>query len=1394
MLCYQCGLAKNGKYCNDTLGACGKTAKSSRLQDELTGALIGLAKASAHKSVSEEVQQLMIEGLAATAAHSNFDDDRILALTEAVKAAKTTFIPKFGGLNASLKLPDDFDIRLIWQKTPTIRSLKSLLLFGIRGIALFARESRMLGVKNKEAVSFFHKALMALGANHFQEDYETLLKEMGGIALRAMEATGKARLLAYGSPDITAVPRVIEAGPFIIVSGHRYDLLESILEQTGESGIAVYSHGEMLPAHAYPLFQKYPLFKGHYGTGWQNQQNEFDHIPGAVIFTEGCIMPPLPSYADRLFTAGSLHMAGVPHLDQDITPAIIRSIELGGAPSQIPFPGINGGTVLHTGFGKKSVRTVSYKLAAALTEGNLRRIEIIGGCDGSEENRKEYTNRIRRISEDTIVFTLGCGKFRFNDIDYGTIDGIPRIIDIGTWEDLPLLIETISAVAESAKLRIEDLPLNWHFTWQEERSVAALFALFAADIHNAVLGPALPPFFTEEVFRIYAGEYGLSRFDQTETKEQEPSFSDTENNAETDRESTEQEQSAENETEPVHPSAEIEKRSAAAGLPDWAVMDETDEAEVSAARAAADAKAANTSEPIKQRIDVSDQTPDFAREDCEIPPEPPMEPEERSAAAGLPDWAQEDEDDNEEEIDEIPETSSKESITNEPFETESPKIVLPKGKGVSGWKDPEEEPAFTPGAVKSSYRYTPPKELVEIPAPPPISLPSGAGISGFAANHDHDTEKKESAEPLYRFAEPLPEIKIPKGKGVSGWKESDDETHPPKSEKKESNNEKPWLKKSLERLRAEVEADQKTQEPLPSEIPQTEETTTKAEDKPWLKASLAQLRADVEENEKKQELPPAEENNTEHIEDAETPYVSTFRHDADAAASKPWLKTSIEELKESIDRDAGIKTLRKDEKKNPAKEKTPEEAAEQWKNTPTAPAWKDIAPQQPVTQTQPPQEGKYEEEISGGGEPNPHWQKPKVLPKPWDKDLQTPWSKPEVLPKPWETQQPAAYHKPTPEGLQTRGHTIANLPPESPHQQQQNVTSHLPREHSYQQDAQQAAAMAMAQQQALLQQQQTARAAVEQALLQQHRLEEQNRQLKEALAQQEAYAHLLQQKAYQIQAARAQQEARANQLNQEALRLRQLQQQQQQYTQRQSMRDRQEQAAYAAQLEEKARQLRMAQQQQTAYRIQLEQQAAEMQSAQTAFLAQKEALYQQQQALAAAIAQQLSTENNSDQWFPTSQEEPTVIPTNAGVSGFRQNQFVPGQKHPNSNINDAIRTYQNAPQGAKPNLPVNGGISGSRYHEELPPIICDYSQTCYGVPQTPKVNLPHGAGTSGWTDPNPPAAATAVSNNFFDFMNTDAPAGIHSDREIITPGSGDEFIATKGPNGEVTVTIRTDKK
>lgn len=1452
MLCYQCGMTKNGKYCNDTQGACGKPAETARLQDELTGALIGLAKASANKSSGEEIQRLITEALAATAAHTDFDNAHLAELIERVKAAKSNFIPKFGGHNTLLKLPEDFDIRLIWQKSPEIRSLKSMLLFGIRGIALYVTESMALGIKNKEAAVFFHKALVALGANHFKEDYYTLLKEMGGIALRSMELTAKARNNSFGSPSPVEVPRIIEEGPFIIVSGHDYSVLEALLEQTKDTGISVYSHGETLPAHAFPKFRQYRHFKGHYGSGRGNQQFEFDNIPAAVVFTSGCITLPLTSYADRLFTAGSARISGIPHIERDFTPVMIRSIEAGGAPGRIEFPGINGGTVLKTGYGIKSVRTIAYKLAAAYSEGDLHHIYVIGGCDNENKGQSYYTDLVRRIPDDAVVITWGCAKFRFNDIAYGEIGGISRIIDLGMCSDLPAVIELVEAIASSAKVRTEDLPLHWHYSWQEQRSTAQLFALLSADIRDITLGPVLPPYFTQETFRNFASEYGIHLLaDSFNTAEEPVPEEITAETVPEEEESVipaeetipeesavsllEEEQpgfSGEEETLPdTQQEIDIEERSEAAGLPDWAVMDETEDGDYTEEETAAE-----TAEKIRPE-DIN-QMPDWADEDSA---------EEEAGETETPITAE-----NPQKT--IKEDSAPIQKETSPFPEEPPKPVLPKGKGVSGWKDPDEEPAFVPGE-KKTYHYSPPRELVEITPPPAVSLPPGAGISGFAADRSSDaySERGNDSDTLYSFAEPLPEIVIPKGKGVSGWKEEDDEFRPAKKTDTE-NNEKPWLKKSLEKLHSEVESDSKPAEAIPSAIEvkkagQTEEQKQPAakeqpaepefQDKPWLAASLKQLKESIAEDEQAEassknskpwleaslrELhasveadaeeaaaaPPTPSNaNTEKDEEV---YTSSYRHDEKSAAEKPWLKTSIEELKDSIDRDSGIKTIRKAEKA-PGEEKSAEEAA-RWQNASPAKSWKDITPASTPQSTEVTVEttpasvpDSVDTEPSGGAEPSEKWQKPKVLPKPWDEDLQTVWKKPDVIPKPWEMPQQ------NPFGVPAQGNTTVqpyspeaeqqadNYTPQPSYEEQQAQYSAqqeqlaiLQAQYAAQQQAQyEATQQALAEQQAAAEYRERAALEAEQRAYaaEQHMAMEIDRMSRERAAQEE-YSARLQFRAEQLAAAKAQQEAESQQLRARTEQLRQLQQQQQYQLNRQSMQERRERAAYTAQLKQEEEQLRMAQQQQAAERARLEQEAAQINAARASLQKQSSYLAQQEQQIQQAAQQTVNPYtfaqgNNS--------RDDMVLSPGAGVSGFGGSTFIPGQERPVPNLNATVLGNNQNRSGMMPEFQSGTGVSGSRYHEELPPISTDYTQTCYGVPQkTPQINLPQGAGISGWTTPEPPVPQQAPRQNFFGFMNSDAPAGVRSNSEVITPGSGDEYIATKGPDGEVTLTIRTDKK
>lgn len=1076
MLCYQCESTADGNCCNNTAGVCGKTAETSHLQDVLTGALVGLAKASVHKSVDEEIQRLMVEGLCATAAHANFTDERLLALIDRVQEAKKRFMPKYGDHNAGLKIPEDFDIRLIWQKSPDIRSLKSLLLFGIRGIASYAYQSWALGYQNKETTTFFHKALIALGANHFKEDYFDLLNEMGGVNLRAMELLDKAKNETYGEPSPVEVPRIIDAGPFIVVSGHHYHDLMTILEQTAGTGVNVYSHGELLPAHAYPAFRKYPHFKGHYGTGWQNQQLEFDHIPAALVFTSNCVMLPLPSYADRVFTCGTAGLPGIPHIgDHDFRPVLIRAIELNGAPSKTTFPGTNGGALVKTGFGKKSLQTLGYKVAGAMADGDIKHIFVIGGCDGLGEDRQFFTDILHRLPHNAVVLTYGCCKFRFNDMENTAVGGVPKIVDVGQCGDLLQLIGAVEAIAAAAQCRVEELPLTWLLSWQEQRSIANVFSLFAADVHNVILGPKRPPFFTDAVFDAFAKEFNLSILMAEKTQNDGALSGETAESPPTgegaeaigDEHSIAKEPMAQETNGEVTPTpADLiqEERATAAGLPEWAA-DDYEYVEKEEEDAGGEDSVTEEPLPLPEKPQIPpeeiDQTPDFLLADD--PTIASNKAEETVAGAEEP-----------------PTPVGTAEVPPQGKNADAPALTIPKGKGVSGWQDPDENPSFDRNAVKKPYVYTPQQELKEVPAPPPLALPPGAGVSGFSQG-----QNRESAPPpmenLYSFAEAKMEIKIPKGKGVSGWKETDDVAFAAKKrsavdqKSDEKSNAKPWLENSLKELKASLaedaddaadhentappKADAEVQSmpaaPAPQDAtapeaapgaeaaevaPETEMETPAAavqaplldeeerQAKPWLENSLQELKASLAEDEEAKK----------------------------AGGDKPWLAASLKQLKKSLVED-GIEaapsqdTTTATETATSTPPATAEGLAETERKLPQPPkSWQDIVPEKaatPSTTARTPQNQPQPAAETGpvretpGSEPPQTWQKPPVVAKPWERDLQQTWQKPATVPKPWQQQQapitPDAPPEPAP-GVYTQ---LPNLPLGSPRANQIPPTS-----------------------------------------------------------------------------------------------------------------------------------------------------------------------------------------------------------------------------------------------------------------------------------------------------------------------------------------------------------------
>ncbi len=438
MFCFQCEQAAHCTGCTGSAGVCGKSAETANLQDELTGALIGLARAAdGSPSVNEGTWSLIIEALFTTLTNVNFDAAAIRDVTARVRAEKSRLVPDCASCMSPCGHNNDYDVSRLWTADEDIRSLKSLILFGIRGMAAYAYHAMVLGYTDGEVNRFFAKALFAIGEDWGMDDLLPLVLEVGEKNYRCMALLDKANTETYGTPEPTTVPLTVEKGPFIVVSGHDLHDLKRLLEQTEGKGINIYTHSEMLPAHGYPGLKKYAHLKGNFGTAWQNQQKEFADIPAPVLFTTNCLMPPKASYADRVFTTAVVSYPELKHIgaDKDFTPVIEKALELGGYAEDKAFTGINGGSTVTTGFARGAVLGVADKVVEAVNSGRIRHFFLVGGCDGARPGRNYYTEFVKQTPPDTMVLTLACGKFRFNDLDLGTVAGLPRILDIGQCND-----------------------------------------------------------------------------------------------------------------------------------------------------------------------------------------------------------------------------------------------------------------------------------------------------------------------------------------------------------------------------------------------------------------------------------------------------------------------------------------------------------------------------------------------------------------------------------------------------------------------------------------------------------------------------------------------------------------------------------------------------------------------------------------------------------------------------------------------------------------------------------------------------------------------------------------------------------------------------------------------
>ena len=496
MFCFQCEQTAGCTGCTGKAGVCGKTAHTGKLQDQLTGALIRMAqKEIKDENISRQSWELLIEGIFATLTNVNFND-----------ASIETLIGKV--------CPDGnyYDMDLIWNGNEDIRSLKSLILFGIRGMAAYAYHAMVLGYTDEELNRFFFKAMAVLGEEHTMEELLPVVLETGKYNLTCMEILDKANTETYGTPAPASVTTNVEKGPFIVITGHDLLDLKELLEQTEGKGINIYTHGEMLPAHAYPELRKYPHLKGNYGTAWQNQQKEFADLPAPILFTTNCLMPPKKSYMDRVFTTDAVSFPGVAHIgkEKDFTPVIEKALELGGFEQDMEFAGTNGGHTLMTGFGHGTVLGVADKVIDAVKAGAIKHFFLVAGCDGARAGRNYYTEFVEKTPADTVVLTLACGKYRFNDLDLGTIGGLPRLMDMGQCNDAYSAIKVAVALAEAFGCGVNELPLSMVLSWYEQKAVCILLTLLHLGIKNIRLGPTLPAFVSPNVLNFLVENFGIA--------------------------------------------------------------------------------------------------------------------------------------------------------------------------------------------------------------------------------------------------------------------------------------------------------------------------------------------------------------------------------------------------------------------------------------------------------------------------------------------------------------------------------------------------------------------------------------------------------------------------------------------------------------------------------------------------------------------------------------------------------------------------------------------------------------------------------------------------------------------------------------------------------------------
>lgn len=525
MFCFQCEQRAGLNGCS-AYGVCGKDPEVAALQDLVLYAASGIGTCvNQLKLEDEQVNGLMLEALFATVTNVNFDPQSLAALLQRlsdqlevlnrsldITGQQSNSTPgacqwrKHGGVNDLVregeKIRIDQRMELLGHD---VAGLQELLTYGLKGLAAYAWHARVLGQEDPAVYAFTAEALAALARS--ESDVDTLIGlslKAGEINLRVMELLDTAHNQTFGSPEPSPVRIDPVAGKCILVSGHDLADLKVLLEQTENTGINIYTHGEMLPAHGYPELKKYKHLVGNYGGAWQDQQQEFDAFPGAILMTTNCIQKPKASYIDRIFTCGPVAWPEVKHLEERNFAPLIE------AAKQAPgFTEDGAGKTILTGFGHNAVLGLADTVVGAVKSGAVKHFFLVGGCDGARPGRNYFTEFAESVPQDSVVMTLGCGKFRFNKLEFGDIGGIPRLLDVGQCNDAFSAIKIALALAEAFECGVNDLPLSLIISWYEQKAVAVLLTLLHLGVRGIRLGPSLPSFVSPNVLRVLSEKYNL---------------------------------------------------------------------------------------------------------------------------------------------------------------------------------------------------------------------------------------------------------------------------------------------------------------------------------------------------------------------------------------------------------------------------------------------------------------------------------------------------------------------------------------------------------------------------------------------------------------------------------------------------------------------------------------------------------------------------------------------------------------------------------------------------------------------------------------------------------------------------------------------------------------------